>query len=56
MQSITSQKQGQFTEADRVALAALLVKAGYKVWYGKERPPNNPKGQLKPCVFYEEQQ
>jgi len=37
-----------FTEQDRLTVAAILVKNGYKVWQGKER--KTPTG--KAYVYY----
>ena len=35
---ITVQKNGRFNDEDRLALAQLLIKAGYTVRIGKEKP------------------
>jgi len=35
---IYSQKNGQLNEQDRQAIATLLIKAGYMVRIGKEKP------------------
>lgn len=36
---ITDQHKGKLNEADRLQLATLLIKAGYSVRIGKEKPP-----------------
>ena len=38
-QRIYSQKSGALNEFDRLELAKLLIKAGYTVRIGRERPP-----------------
>lgn len=35
---ITDQKNGNLNEADRLDIARLLIKAGYTVRVGKEKP------------------
>jgi len=51
---VANQKHGTLTEADFLALAAILVKAGYTVRRGRARPEGNPKAAQKPYVEYEE--
>lgn len=36
---ITEQKNGRWNEEDRLELAKILLKAGYTVRIGKEKPP-----------------
>lgn len=54
MAKITDQKCGTLSESDRLALAALLIKAGYVVRVGRERPPGKDTGQWKYFVEYSE--
>ena len=54
-QKIRVQKTGVLNEADRLELARLLVKAGYTVRIGKERPSNKPTGTPVHFVEYEEE-
>lgn len=46
---IQPQKCGSLTESERLDIARLLVKAGYTVRIGKEKPSNKPNGAY---VFY----
>lgn len=46
---IHPQKNGSLTESERLDIARLLVKAGYTVRIGKEKPANKPNGAY---VFY----
>lgn len=46
---IQPQKCGSLTESERLDIARLLVKAGYTVRIGKEKPANKPNGAY---VFY----
>lgn len=46
---IQPQKNGSLTEPERLDIARLLVKAGYTVRIGKEKPANKPNGAY---VFY----
>lgn len=46
---IHPQKCGSLTESERLDIARLLVKAGYTVRIGKEKPANKPNGAY---VFY----
>lgn len=39
---IQPQKNGSMTEADRLDMARLLIKAGYTVRIDKEKPSNKP--------------
>lgn len=39
---IQPQKNGSLTESERLDIARLLVKAGYTVRIGKEKPTNKP--------------
>lgn len=41
---IYEQKHGSMNESDRLALATLLIKAGYTVRIGRERPPGKQSG------------
>ena len=47
---ITEQKHGSLTEAERLEIARLLVKAGYSVRIGKERP--SEKANFKWFIEY----
>lgn len=46
---IYPQKNGSLSETERLEIARLLVKAGYTVRIGKEKPANKPNGAY---VFY----
>lgn len=46
---IQDQKNGKLNEADRLILAQLLVKAGYTVRIGKEKP----QGKQQAVIFVE---
>lgn len=46
---IFPQKNGSLTEPERLEIAKLLIKAGYTVRVGKEKPANKPNGAY---VFY----
>ena len=39
---IQPQKNGSLTESERLDIARLLVKGGYTVRIGKEKPTNKP--------------
>lgn len=41
---IQPQKNGSLTESDRLEIARLLIKSGYTVRIGKEKPANKPNG------------
>jgi len=43
-QKIYSQKSGALNEAERIEIAKLLIKAGYIVRVGKEKPPGKQSG------------
>lgn len=51
---ITSQKTGALNEADRLQLGTLLLKAGYTVRLGKERPKAKTSTTYTYYVEYEE--
>lgn len=46
---IQPQKNGSLTETERLEIGRLLLKAGYTVRVGKEKPTNKPNGAY---VFY----
>ncbi|MCM1545270.1 MAG: resolvase [Ruminococcus sp.] len=52
---IYAQKQGVLNANDREALALLLVKAGYAVRIGKERPAGKTNGAYIYFVEYWEE-
>lgn len=54
MARITSQKTGALNEADRLQLGTLLLKAGYQVRLGRQRPPGNKGTTYTQFVEYEE--
>jgi len=43
---IYEQKNGALTEADRLDIARLLIKAGYQVSIDRERPPGKDNGKF----------
>ena len=49
---IHSMKSGGLNEADRLELARLLIKAGYTVRLGKEKPEGKPKAAYVHFVEY----
>lgn len=55
-QRIYTQKQGALNDNDRQAMAALLIKAGYTVRIGKERPAGKTSGAYIYFVEYWEEQ
>lgn len=52
---IYSLRQGVLNEDDRLSLAALLIKAGYTVRIGKERPKGKTNGAYIYFVEYWEE-
>lgn len=55
MSRIYSQRHNSLNEEDRLELARLLVKAGYVVRLGRERPAGNTTGAFKYYVEYWEE-
>jgi hypothetical protein len=51
---IYSQKQNALNETDRLELAKLLIKAGYAVRIGSEKPEGKPNGANIYYVEYSE--
>jgi len=49
---IYSQKNGQLNEPERLAISNLLIKAGYMVRVGKEKPEGNKNAQNIHFVEY----
>lgn len=47
------QKVKVYKEEDRVVVAGILVKNGYKVWQGKE-PKEPGKKSMDYCVYFQE--
>jgi len=54
MPKIEEQRHCSLTEAERLELAKLLAKAGYRVRLGRERPKGKETGSYKHFVEYEE--
>ena len=52
MNRIYSQKNGSLNEQDRLALAQLLIKAGYTVRLGKEKQNQRQNAQYTHYVEY----
>ena len=51
---IQEQKHGALSESDRLELARLLLKAGYTVRIGRDRPPGKSTGAWVWYVQFEE--
>ena len=51
---IYEQKHGNWNEKDRLELATLLIKAGFTVRIGREKPPGKASAPYKHYVEYEE--
>lgn len=49
---IYQQKGYTLTEPERFEIARLLVKAGYTVRVGREKPANKPNGAYIPYIEY----
>lgn len=49
---IQPQKGGSLTEPERLEIARLLIKAGYTVRIGKEKPTNKPNGAYVAFIEY----
>jgi hypothetical protein len=54
-QKIYSQKASALNEADRLAIAALLIKAGYAVRLGREKPADKKNSAYVYFVEYWEE-
>lgn len=52
MSAIYNQKNGELNKADRLALAGLLIKAGYSVRLGKKLVPGTNKEKSVPTVEF----
>lgn len=50
--SIQPQKNGSLSEPERLEIARLLIKAGYTVRVGKEKPANKPNGAYVAYIEY----
>ena len=51
---IYSLKSGSLNEQDRLELARLLIKAGYAVRLGREKPQGKPNSQYSYFVEFSE--
>jgi len=51
---ILNQKTGSLNEVDRLELAKLLIKAGYTVSIGREKPQGKPTGAYIHYVDFSE--